>query len=311
MKNIFSVNNLRVGLAWIFTIVGVLLYVVDFLWIDVNSVWWQIVMKIADVLVIGVVLGFVTNSAQFIGIFKQDLQDIIYGKDFIKKRNDIEIIWDNISKIMFKEKFPKIHKELLSAIKKYLPQQAICYCENREDNICIEWIDKELGMIKTTKLVTFDLVLESTEKFNFQLSSRGYSDENEPDFNKIVSFFVDNVDETKSVVKTMNSGKKDSEGRIVLEQQVTLKGKTKYTIKYTREASYNMNMDSSICSRVRYITHGLRLSLSLPEDISAEFICRGTQDDFEDVGIKVNRIEKKYRGIIFPRQGYVFALRKK
>lgn len=77
MKNILSTNNLRTGAAWLFLVVGLILYAAGFFWINDESIWSRISIKIADVLVIGVVLGFITNAAQFIGIFKQDLQDII------------------------------------------------------------------------------------------------------------------------------------------------------------------------------------------------------------------------------------------
>lgn len=73
MKNILSTNNFRTGAAWLFLIVGICLYIVGFFLIDDKSAWSKIAIKVADVLVIGVVLGFITNAAQFIGIFKQDL----------------------------------------------------------------------------------------------------------------------------------------------------------------------------------------------------------------------------------------------
>lgn len=51
------------------------------------------------------------------------------------------------------------------------------------------------------------------------------------------------------------------------------------------------------------------MCLNLPDDIEAMFICRGTQLDFDDITTgSPKRIEKKYKGIILPRQGYVFAL---
>ena len=68
MRNILSTNNFRTGAAWLFLIVGVLLYVAGFFFLDAKSVWSIIAIKIADVFVIGVVLGFITNAAQFIGI---------------------------------------------------------------------------------------------------------------------------------------------------------------------------------------------------------------------------------------------------
>ncbi len=94
------------------------------------------------------------------------------------------------------------------------------------------------------------------------------------------------------------------------EQRVVLKGATKYNIKYTRVKTYNMNEDYYLGLRAKYIINNLRVSLELPDGIAAQFVCRGTQKDFEDVNNREKRIEKKYKGIVLPRQGYIFALRK-
>ena len=63
--------------------------------------------------------------------------------------------------------------------------------------------------------------------------------------------------------------------------------------------------------RPKYIVNKLRVCLNLPDDIDAIFTCRGTQQDFEDIPTNSKRIEKKYKGIILPRQGYIFVLRVK
>ena len=94
------------------------------------------------------------------------------------------------------------------------------------------------------------------------------------------------------------------------EQKVRLKGSTKYEIHYVREKTYNINEDYYIGFRAKYIVNKLRVCLDYPDDIDAIFTCRGTQLDFEDVKNSKRRIEKKYKSIILPRQGYIFALRK-
>lgn len=109
-KNLLSYNFFRTGVAWIILIVGIGLYAYGYFGINQDSIWKEIVIKIADVLVIGVILGYLSNAAQFLGVFKSDLQDIIYGKEFIKQRKDLDPLWDTLSKQLFKNKFPAIHK---------------------------------------------------------------------------------------------------------------------------------------------------------------------------------------------------------
>ena len=90
--DLLSYKHFRSGSAWIILILGILFYCFGYFYIDSTSCWREVVIKIADVLVIGVILGYLSNAAQFLGIFKQDLQDIIYGKDFVKKRKDLWFI---------------------------------------------------------------------------------------------------------------------------------------------------------------------------------------------------------------------------
>lgn len=75
---------------------------------------------------------------------------------------------------------------------------------------------------------------------------------------------------------------------------------------------YSLKDDHFIGFRAKYIVKDLRVCLEYPDDIDAQFICRGIQKEFRDVirGQSKNKIEKRYSGIILPKQGYVFALQK-
>lgn len=77
MKTILSANNLRTGAAWLFLILGIGLYIIGFFYIEENSIWNKIAIKVVDVLVIGVVLGFITNAADFSKTFKGNLSRLI------------------------------------------------------------------------------------------------------------------------------------------------------------------------------------------------------------------------------------------
>ena len=143
--SVLSYKYFRSGAAWIFFILGIVLYYIGYFQIDSQSVWKEILIKGGDILIIGVILGYLSNAAQFLGIFKQDLQDIIYGKEFIKQRKDITPLWETISKQMFKNKFPAIHKEFLKVINGYFPENEVSFYNDYESHITIEWIDSKLA----------------------------------------------------------------------------------------------------------------------------------------------------------------------
>lgn len=302
--DLLSYKHFRTGSAWIIFILGIGLYACGYFGIEQNSVWKEIVIKIADVLVIGVILGYLSNAAQFLGVFKKDLQDIIYGKEFIKQRKDLNSLWETLSKELFKNKFPAIHKEFLKVIKDYFPKDEISYYDDYERNTTIEWQDKNNRIIKATDVVTFDLIAETSDNFAFPLKTwTKVSNENTCKEN-ITEFLVNKKRAKIEDVKTSFKN-----GLMCKEQKVELNGSTKYEIQYTREKIYNIDDDYYIGFRPKYIVNKLRLCLNLPDDIEAMFVCRGTQLDFDDITTgSSRRIEKKYKGIILPRQGYIFAL---
>ncbi|RGX92155.1 hypothetical protein DXA58_20875 [Bacteroides uniformis] len=103
--SLLSYNRFRESSAWIILILGMLLYYISYFHIEQPSVWKEILIKIGDVLVIGVILGYLSNAAQFLGIFKQDLQDIVYGKEFLAKRNDIDSFGRQLLKFFLNQNF--------------------------------------------------------------------------------------------------------------------------------------------------------------------------------------------------------------
>lgn len=303
--SVLSYKYFRSGAAWIFFILGIVLYYIGYFQIDSQSVWKEIFIKGGDILIIGVILGYLSNAAQFLGIFKQDLQDIIYGKEFIKQRKDITPLWETISKQMFKNKFPAIHKEFLKVINGYFPENEVSFYNDYESHITIEWIDSRRGVIRVIDSVSFELIADSTDEFEYPLKTWTRVKEKETYENKITELIVNNQ---TPIIE--NVGEYHENDDICHEQKVKLKGSTKYEIRYVREKTYNINEDYYIGFRAKYIVNKLRVCLDYPDDIDAIFTCRGTQLDFEDVKNSKRRIEKKYKSIILPRQGYIFALRK-
>ncbi|MCM1517368.1 MAG: hypothetical protein NC117_01830 [Pseudoflavonifractor sp.] len=303
LKDIFSIDHLRTSAAWMFLILGIGCYYFGYFQISSDSVWREIVIKIGDVLIIGVILGFVTNAAQFLGIFKKDLQDIIYGKEFLRQRKDITPLWETVSKQMFKEKFPSIHTDFLNVIRGYFPKDEVSFYNDYETNMTIEWMDKDKGVIKVTDNVSFDLIAESEKEFKYPLKSwlRIGDDQYQ---NKIDNFTVNGKSPNIGQGKTYRE-----DDNICHEHHIPMKGATKYTIKYTRTKIYNINEDYYIGFRAKFIVNRLRVCLDYPDDLDVIFTCRGTQEDFEGVKKSKCCIEKKYKGVILPRQGFIFAIR--
>jgi len=302
----FSKETLKSGSPWIFLFLGIIAYTVGYFLLDSASVWKEIIIKVADVFVIGVVIGYLSNAAQFLGIFKKDLQDIIYAKDFVSRRKDLPELWDRISKEMFKNKFSSIHNDFLQVMKGYFPTDEVTYYDDFNVYTTIYWVNKDEGIIKVEDIITFDLRSESKNKFIYPMKSwLSASDDNAPK-SKISDITVNG--EPASHVDTPEPYTDRRNGYTCQEFNVTLQGSTCYSVKYKREQEYDINDDYYIGFQSLYIVNNMKVCLNLPEDIDAMFIGRGTQHGFDTVNKSKNRIEMRYKGIVLPKQGYIFAL---
>lgn len=304
-RSFFSRETLKNGSPWIFLFFGITAYAMGYFLIAPPSVWKEIVIKIADVLVIGVVIGYLTNAAQFLGIFKKDLQDIIYAKDFVGSRKDLPELWNRISKEMFKNKFTSIHDDFLQVMKGYFPTDEVTYYDDFYVYTTITWENKEEGIIRVEDKISFDLRSESKDKFVYPMKSWISTSEGNKPISKISDITI-NGEEGQVATPEPYTDKRN--GYTCQEFNVTLQGSTCYSIKYKREQVYDIKTDYYLGFRSLYILNGMKVCLDLPEDINATFIERGTQYSFDTVNKTKNRIEMKYKGIVLPKQGYIFAL---
>lgn len=176
LKNsILTWKNFLCGSGWICLIVGIVCYLVYFLMRESNSLVSSIAEKVGDVLVIGAVLGFVSNAAHFIGIFKADLQETIYGRDYLNIRNDLGEVWRNLSKKRFSMNMDGIEQPFLEVIENYFPdqEQEICYLKDYGMDYDITWIDEpKSGNIVITKTIFYTIETNSEKEFDHLLYSK-------------------------------------------------------------------------------------------------------------------------------------------
>lgn len=287
-------------------IIGIAAYVLYFCKVSDSELINTLFQTIGNVLVVGVVIGFVTNVLQNFGLFKEELGKVLYGKDFMSKRIDIDDIWINASKVIFEEKFPDIQDEFLERIKEYLPCQDVAYYDNYETHIDLSWHDKEQGLIKVTDKKIFDLIPVSVKKFRYTYSSWTTVNSGDTFSYKLIDLSVNGRSLKSSKIKRQ-SPKTDNE--ICNKLKFSLKGASKYRIILHDEKIYNINYDYVIGFRSKHITHNFRVQLNHPEDIEATFVSCGTQHQFSTVNKSKTCSENRYEGVIFPKQGYIFALK--
>lgn len=260
------------------------------------------------------IVGYLSNAAQFLGVFKQDLQDLLYGKEFIRKRKDIYQIWETVSKELFKNKFPAIHKDFLKAISNYFPiKDEINYYDDYESSTIIDWVNEYSGDIKVNTVQTFDIITDSDNSMIFPLKT--WTRVKDPNnYHSKVLYFRVNGKMIEPEKDSSDEEKDYNESEIVNKKETfnyKLQGNKRYHVEYEIEKYYNIKTDFILGFRAKYIVNNYRVKINCPENILLSFTCRGTQEDFQDMNSRTHSLDKKYKGIILPRQGYLCAMQKK
>lgn len=304
--DLLSYKMFRSAFAWIILIVGIIGYVCAY-FLLANNIWKEILIKVSDVLIIGVIIGYLSNAAQFLGIFKKDLQDIIYSEKFLNKQNDITHIWESVTKAMFKSKFPIMSKDLFALIKEnYLPDDEVSYYDNYRVITDIEWVDESKRFVIVKDTISFDLVAENSKPFSIPLRTWiNIEGLEEGEYYSNVDCYVDD----KNVELEKNESTKKGQS-FFQECKITLEGKTRYEVTQKREKKYCFEHDYDLSFRAKYIVRNLNITLNHPEDMKVSFLCRGTTKDFKIIKKSKINEEYSYKGLILPRQGYIFALHK-
>lgn len=315
--HLFSRGNFRQASGFVCLSVGVLSYITAICLYffgantDIVHILQVVFEKIGDVFLIGAVLGYISNAAMYMGIFKKELEKVVLKEDFIERLNaqDIASLWERITKKLFQSRFEGISAKLLSLIKNnYLPGQRSIYYSNYKSNVTIEWLDREKEIVKVTSINHFKMITESKDKFTIPWKSwtRVGADINTPYSMQILKYAINGKE-----LKLENEDSGVINGEHVFLCNVPLEGSKEYDVQNVIEKVYSLREDFDKCFRAGYIVENYTLVVRHPEDMMLQFASRGTCADFELVAQSSNCLTAQYDGLILPKQGYVISIRLK
>lgn len=258
-------------------------------------------LALAKICVASVLMSFITNAIRFLGIFKEDLTDILYlNSDFLSKRKDIGKLWLNISKVMMQNRFPAIHDSLFRLLSEYM-KEGENYYRNYHNDIVIEWIDRERGIIKSTRSRNYELCVgDKNQEYEIETWTSGDSH----DVTQIDSkLYIDDVLQEDCSLITCQDG-----ARLKQVVRTQIEANRVYRVHHVLVKSYNINKDWDITFGSKYITDKLNVRIKTPEDILSHFQPLGTLNDFQDCH-PIDGKEYRYDDILLPGQGFTFALK--
>lgn len=311
--HLFTTNSFHYAMIWLIPIIGVLGYVLIYNNWLCDSTLKDVVEKIADVFVIGGVVGFLSNSSHFFGLFTQELEDIIYSNRFLSLRRDISKVWHKVSTAMFDSKFPNISEDLFSIIENsYICCKANSYYDNYYLIMDVKWADERKKELIIKDYISFDLVTdkEGDIKLSFACSFREVQNlkKDEDYYCRINKFMINDSDYLSKLKDESTEGNQNDfiDKRVISIDNS--KREDRYAVLIERERKCIFDLDYDIGFKAKYIVKNMRVSLSLPEDLSATFIERGTTKNFEFVKNDKHQKDLLYKGLILQKQGFIFVM---
>lgn len=293
----------------IYLLLGVACYTIGYHFYTNETVWRALILRFGDLMIIGVLIGFITNYARFNDIFKNSKIESLYSVDEIRNRRDLDQIWRNVSDALFKSRFPKINKRLLEIIDKhYFPNSEKGYYNDYVCEYHLKFTDDTKVYLQSDEHITYNYVTDTKGKIKMETSSwvNYNAAHTDPCCSIVESFKVDGVEKLSN-----GNVKQDRDGKYLkTTTTVEISGKNDYSIEIKYKKIVKFDEDHDVGFSARRITNNLTAKLYYTDDLTEYFRKSGTIKEFEEHTFD-NMRQVKYQGLILPRQGFFFVLGRK
>lgn len=272
--------------------------------------WYKFLGKCTDVVLVSSLISFLLDSAEYMGVFKKDLEEIIYDTKYLEKRNDIENIWVKVSKVFTKMRFPQISTPLMNAVKDfYTPDDdlKLSYYSDYRNIYTVTYDKNDPNFINVKNETTFTLKVEDTKKFDFPMRYWNCVAENEQDAVSI-DFKKITINGEPANVTPLEKSYRD--GMVCQTFKLELEGKTEYQICQENNQRYDLRQDNYLGFRARWLVNDMRIQIFHPADLKLLFVNRATANGFRTNKETLDFSEYEYKGLILKNQGYIIILNK-
>lgn len=307
--------QLRLALPTILLIVGLFLFFsCAFDWFGIetsNKVLYKILEKAGDLILISSIISFLIDSAEYLGVFKKELEDVIYDTNFLKKRNDIESVWVKVSDVLFQSRFPEISRKLMMAVKNYYSTDdglKLNYYDDYRNIYAIRYDEQNPDVVHIENKTSFVLKVEDEKEFDFPMRFWTCVEENNQGS---VETIIDSLSVNGERISNIGDPVKTyADGMICFKFKVSLKGCKEYRIQQVLNNKYNLKEDNYLGFRARWLVNDMRVQVFHPEDMNILFVNRATANGFQVNCSTETFKEYECKGLILKHQGYIIILNK-
>jgi len=305
-----------------------------------DRAWNKVFETVGVVFVTGGLLSLAFSVLKYFKYFQNILSDILYGHEFLERRTDLPSLWSNISSILYHRKYPKIAKKIQTLLKdNYFDTKNPYYSSYAE--LKTTYLQDKDNWFKVTDVIKQKIIATSESEFKIPMATDVEFEEGKPDgyYCKLLTLIVNDSEiynyldgNEKKEMKDENE-KKDEKGNLIinkagvslvietqnsknimaLKYDLTLSGKTEYSIVRVTEKRYDITFNPLKRWIASHIYRRLVVYVSYPENVL--YLCpkgSGTINDFKPVitGHLCN-LQLEYNDILLPQQGIVFGVAKK
>lgn len=301
IKNYFYRNS-----PWIALLIATLL-IISANYIEDNEVS-EFVGDIGIAVLASGIFAAVLKSFQFSGLFREEIEKVVLSTKFLKKRNDLEELWSDVTRALYESKFPEISNDIEELIlTNYLPTRAIYYYKDFIVTIKIHQIDDN-------DIVTYDQTCEYTLvpsnpddpiPFKNKITYDKINGE-EHSKNEILHFSINNNDiELKEEIS-------ETEDTVIRTFTAELSNHREYRIKKVDKRHTWIYEDNTKLFRLMAITKGMNVVIQYPESLEISFFNIGLVNQFKKKHVDLTRCISRIHdnGVILPFQGFGLTFRK-
>ncbi|MBR8759247.1 hypothetical protein [Porphyromonas levii] len=305
-----KILNWKAAYPYLLLIIGGALLIWHFSGALKHETWNEVIGKLGEIALVSTLITFLIDSAEYFGVFKKGIEDIIYDAKNLSMRRDIDDIWVRVSKEMFDSKFPHLVKPLMEKIKyNYLPNKEVFYYEDYVTRYDITWDPNEKDIIQIQTKTSFVIKSDSEKKIILPINNTTCTKpKNKDRINLEYTSFVIN-----GVSCIPKQSKRDYDNNVVESlHEIPLKDSKTYNVDFTMKQKQCIDDDNYIGFRARWIVNKIRVQIFYPEDLNVIFVDRGTTKRFsEDVKDDKCYAEFQTKELLLRNQGYILILQRR
>lgn len=262
----------------------------------------------------GGVFAWITKVAQLSGVFRDELEAIIYGERHLAKRLDKEQLWLNATRSLYGDRFPGIRDRLTDdTLETVWPSSKRFYLSNVRHYAKLSVADRKSGYVLVEQAIHFDVITDAgggvVERDSwYNVGIEGLSDE---EIEKLIedsrSRYTNVSDPSDEVVDEV-ANRRIEDGFLEVDYVAKLKSNSRYTVSERTTDRQLLSCDCMIgFSAISYVD-GLVVTLDYDEsELDVQFYARGPVE-FHDCEPNITTIHKESSELLFRGHGFLAAI---